>query len=163
MAFTDFAFVPATGLEDQNTYPTTPATEEDFRADLMAPANQVKAFMNGGLKTFLNAMVGGTLATKGHFEFFSGGLDKTLIVNYGTVAVSGASSGTISFEKAFPNACLMPICDVCKVAVSGNYAITARPKYGWNGNSFDWEAFGVSAGATTPMGTDYITFVAIGY
>lgn len=163
MAYTDFAFVPATGLEDQNTYPTTPATEEDFRADLMAPANQIKAFLNGGQKTFINNLIKGTLAAKGHLEFYSGILDKTVILNYGTVAVSGASTGTISFEKAFPNECFVPICDVCKVSASGNYAITARPKHGWNNNSFDWEAFGVSGGVTTPMGTDYITFYALGY
>ena len=163
MAYPDFAFVPPTGLEDTNTYPSTPASEAAFRADVMAPSNQLKAFTNGGLKTFLNTLIGGTLASKGHLEFYSGVLDKTLILNYGTVAVSGASSGTISFEEPFPNACLVPICDVCKVDASGNYAITARPKYGWNVNSFDWEAFGVSGGNTTPMGTDYITFYAIGY
>ena len=41
--------------------------------------------------------------------------------------------------------------------------LVARPKNGWNVNSFDWEAFGADTNGTVAMGTDYITFIAIGY
>ena len=92
----------------------------------MAPINQLKTFINGGLKTHINGIITGTAAEKGHFEIYSGAIDKTFIVNFGKVAVSAASSGTITFEKAFGSQCFMVITDVVKVDASGNYATRCK-------------------------------------
>lgn len=162
----DFAFVPATGLEDTGVYPSTPASEAAFRADVMAPSNQVKTFLNGTMKTFLNGMVNGTIADangKGHFEIYSGALDKTFIVNYGKVVATGLSSGTVAFEKEFPTACLVVLPEVAKAPASTNYAVMARANSDWTKASFYWESFGVSAGSVVNVPTDYLVYIAIGY
>ena len=92
MAWSDFAFVPPTGLEDTNVYPSTPASEAAFRADIQAPISQVKDHINGSLKDYVT-----TSFTDGGSEISSMNFGGGMKGFFGKVTVPAGTTAKLSY------------------------------------------------------------------
>ena len=157
MGLQNFAFVPPTGLEDQNEYPTTPATEEDFRSAVQAPSNQVKTYLNDTIVPMLTNMVIGNLATdKANIKIKIDALGKALEIKTCRAYVN-ALSGSVSFDAAFAEKCIAAFAFPEKNTLE-NYATSVRVESPEK-TGFTWESFLGDTGTKTT----YLTYVAIGY
>jgi hypothetical protein len=109
MAFTEMAFNPTDGLLNTTSYPTQPADEAAARAQLQAPSNQIRDFINNTLLSELGSSeVGADGAGKIGSEAIDGVTGTTVqaklvaikaLIDALSVSASGLSAGVV--ETAF--------------------------------------------------------------
>jgi hypothetical protein len=109
MAFTEMAFNPTDGLLNTTSYPTQPADEAAARAQLQAPSNQIRDFINNTLLSELGSSeVGADGAGKIGSEAIDGVTGTTVqaklvaikaLIDALSISASGLSAGVV--ETAF--------------------------------------------------------------
>ena len=121
MAWSDFAFNPPTGLEDTDIYPTTPASEADFRADIQEPMNQIKTHINGTLKNYV-----ATSFTDGGSEISSMNFGGGMKGFFGKVTVPAGTTAKLSYPVNYfgTNTTVPMICSNVPGGDSGTYSNT---------------------------------------
>jgi hypothetical protein len=81
MAWVDFKFTPEDGLENTTTFPSKPGSGAAARAQPMTLFNQIKAFLNGGVKDYVDEHKADIMTEEGRhglrywndkLEFFDG-------------------------------------------------------------------------------------------